>query len=145
MQENGRLTNAELGERISLSPSQCSRRRAALEASGVIAGYRAELSAEALGFGLLAFISVSLSAHSGDNAERFRDLVRGIAAIQEAHALTGDADYLLKAVLPDLGGLSRLVNGVLLAHASVARVRSSIVLERIKDARLLPLAVSGRG
>ena len=139
LQDNGRLTNAELGERIGLSPSQCSRRRAALEAAGVIAGYRAELSAEALGFGLLAFISVSLSAHSGDNAERFRELVRGVAAIQEAHALTGDADYLLKAALPNLASLSRLVNGVLLSHPSVARVRSSVVLERIKDARRLPL------
>ena len=139
LQEDGRLTNAELGERIGLSPSQCSRRRSALERSGVIAGYRAELSAEALGFGLLVFINVSLSAHSDDNAERFRELVAGVAEIQEAHALTGDSDYLLRAVLADLRSLSRLVNGVLLAHASVARVRSSIVLDRLKEGRRLPL------
>ena len=139
LQDQGRLTNAELGERINLSPSQCSRRRAALEAAGIITGYRAELSAEALGFGLLVFISVTLSAHSDDNADRFRDLVARVPEIQEAHALTGDNDYLLRAVLPDLRSLSRLVNGVLLSHASVARVRSSIVLERLKDARHLPL------
>ena len=145
LQDHGRLTNSELGERINLSPSQCSRRRAALEAAGIITGYRAELSAEALGFGLLVFISVSLSAHSDDNAERFRELVARVAEIQEAHALTGDNDYLLKAVLPDLRSLSRLVNGVLLSHASVARVRSSIVLERLKEARQLPLRVAARG
>lgn len=139
LQDHGRLTNAELGERIGLSASQCSRRRSALEAAGIITGYRAALSAEALGFGLTVFINVSLSAHSDDNADRFRELVAGTASIQEAHALTGDSDYLLKAVLPDLGSLSRLVNGVLLAHASVARVRSSIVLERLKEGAGLPL------
>ena len=75
LQDNGRLTNQEVGERIGLSPSQCSRRRSALEASGLIRGYRADLAAEALGFGLLVFINVTLAAHSRDNARAFRDLI----------------------------------------------------------------------
>jgi DNA-binding Lrp family transcriptional regulator len=139
LQENGRLTNQEIGEQIGLSPSQCSRRRAALEAAGLIRGYRAELAAEALGFRLLVFIQVTLTAHSGDNAERFRSLIGRLDAVQEAYALTGDADYLLKAVLPDLRDLSVLVNEVLLRHDGVARVRSSIVLDRLKEAPRLPL------
>jgi DNA-binding Lrp family transcriptional regulator len=139
LQENGRLTNQEIGEKIGLSPSQCSRRRAALEAAGLISGYRAELAAEALGFQFLVFIHVTLAAHSGGNAQKFRKLIADLDEIQEAHALTGDTDYLLKAVLADLAGLSSLVNNVLLPHESVARVRSSIVLERLKETAKLPL------
>ncbi|MCQ4160067.1 Lrp/AsnC family transcriptional regulator [Roseomonas sp. GC11] len=139
LQADGRLTNQQLGERIGLSPSQCSRRRAALEAAGLIQGYRAELSAEALGLRVLAFIQVTLSAHSGDNSRRFRELLARVGEIQEAYAMTGDADYLLKAIVPDLEGLSRLINDTLLAHDSVARVRSSIVLERLKVSNRLPL------
>jgi DNA-binding Lrp family transcriptional regulator len=140
LQEEGRLTNQELAERVGLSASQCSRRRAALETAGIVRGYRAELAAEALGFPLVAFIEVTLAAHSGDNAQKFRRLVADLDEVQEAHAVTGDNDYLLKAVLADLKSLSRLINEVLLPHQSVARVRSSIVLDRLKETRRLPLA-----
>nr|WP_280842975.1 Lrp/AsnC family transcriptional regulator [Pararoseomonas baculiformis] len=139
LQEDGRLTNQEAGERVGLSPSQCSRRRLALEASGVIRGYHAELAAEPLGLRLLVFVQVTLAAHSRDNAQRFRELVARIDEVQEAYAMTGDADYLIKAVVPDLKGLSALVNDVLLPHESVARVRSSIVLDRLKESKRLPL------
>jgi DNA-binding Lrp family transcriptional regulator len=139
LQEDARLTNQQIGERIGLSASQCSRRRSALEAAGLIRGYRAELAAEALGLRVLAFIQVTLTAHSGDNSRRFRSLLARVEEIQEAYAMTGDTDYLLKAIVPDLEGLSRLINETLLAHNSVARVRSSIVLERLKDTGRLPL------
>lgn len=139
LQDDARLTNQQLGERIGLSASQCSRRRAALEAAGFIRAYRAELAAEALGLQVLAFVQVTLTAHSGTNSRRFRDLLAQVEEIQEAYAMTGDTDYLLKAIVPDLKGLSRLVNETLLAHDSVARVRSSIVLEKLKDSGRLPL------
>ncbi|UFN47753.1 Lrp/AsnC family transcriptional regulator [Roseomonas sp. OT10] len=139
LQEEGRLTNQQLAERIGLSASQCSRRRAALEAAGVIRGYRAELEAGAVGLHVRVFIQVTLSAHSHDNARRFRDLVARLDEVQEAYAMTGDTDYLMKAVVPDLKALSVLVNERLLPHESVARVRSSIVLDRLKDTRRLPL------
>ncbi|HBK05300.1 MAG TPA: AsnC family transcriptional regulator [Acetobacteraceae bacterium] len=144
LQDNGRLTNQEVGERIGLSPSQCSRRRSALEASGLIRGYRADLAAEALGFGLLVFVNVTLATHSRDNARAFRDLVAGVDEVQEAYALTGDADYLLKIVVRDLKDLSILVNDVLLAHDTVGRVRSSIVLDRLKETVRLPLSKASR-
>ncbi|HEX2942771.1 MAG TPA: Lrp/AsnC family transcriptional regulator [Rhodopila sp.] len=145
LQDDARLTNQQIGERIGLSPSQCSRRRAALEAAGLIRGYRAELAAEALGLHVLAFIQVTLAAHSAENAQRFRDLLSRVQEVQEAYAMTGDTDYLLKAIVPDLKGLSRLVNDVLLAHDTVARVRSSIVLDRLKDSGRLPLPLPSRG
>jgi DNA-binding Lrp family transcriptional regulator len=139
LQANGRLTNQEVGDRIGLSASQCSRRRVALETSGLIRGYRADLAAEALGFRLLVFINVTLAAHSGDNARTFRDLVARVPEVQEAYALTGDTDYLLKVVVRDLKDLAALVNDVLLPHETVARVRSSIVLDRLKETAQLPL------
>ena len=73
------------------------------------------------------------------NSKRFRALVNRIDEIQEAYSLTGDADYVLKAVLRDLKGLSNLVNDVLMPHQSVAHVRSSIVLDRLKESSRLPL------
>src|ERR1700730_18524827 len=139
LQDDGRLTNQELADLAGLSASQCSRRRMRLEEDKVISGYHADLSSEALGFGVIAFIQVGLATHSPDNSKRFRTLVNRIDEIQEAYSLTGDADYVLKAVLRDLKGLSNLVNDVLMPHQSVAHVRSSIVLDRLKESSRLPL------
>ena len=88
---------------------------------------------------LIAFIQVTLATHSPDNAKKFRALVGRVDDIQEAYSLTGDADYVLKVVLRDLKGLSDLVNNVLMPHQSVAHVRSSIVLDRLKESTRLPL------
>ncbi len=139
LQANGRLTNQEAGETIGLSASQCSRRRGALEEAGVIEGYHARLSPERLGLRLLAIIQVTLKAHSGDNARRFRDLIGRVEEILEAYAVTGDTDYQLKVIVPDLKALNRLINDVLLVHESVARVRSAIVLDHLKATSHLPL------
>ena len=139
LQDDGRLTNQQLADLVGLSASQCSRRRMRLEEEKVIAGYHADLASEALGFNLIAFIHITLATHSPDNAKKFRALVNRVDAIQEAYSLTGDADYLLKAVLQDLKSLSDIVNNVLMPHQSVAHVRSSIVLDRLKESAKLPL------
>jgi DNA-binding Lrp family transcriptional regulator len=139
LQTDGRLTNQQLADAVGLSPSQCSRRRAALEESGIIRRYRAELDAERLGYTLLVFVQVTLNTHSRDNSAQFRTLVAGVPAIQECYALTGDADYLVKAILPGLPGLADLVNNVLLPHPSVAHVKSSIVFEVIKATNEVPV------
>jgi DNA-binding Lrp family transcriptional regulator len=139
LQEDGRLTNFELAERVGLSASQCSRRRAALEASGVIQSYHAHLSAEAIGLGVLVFVQVTLATHSPGNSERFRRLIDGLPEVQEAYSLTGDADYFIKLIVADLKALSRILNEVFLPHESVAHLRSSIVLDRLKQTTHLPL------
>ena len=142
LQDDGRLTNQELADLVGLSASQCSRRRTRLEEDKVIAGYHANLAGEALGFTLIAFINITLATHSPDNADKFRALVTRVAEIQEAYSMTGDADYLLKVVLHDLKSLSDIVNNVLMPHQSVAHVRSSIVLDRLKETQKLPLAAA---
>lgn len=140
LQADGRLTNQELAERVGLSASQCSRRRTALEEAGAIEGYHAVLSREAVGLGLVALVEVALAAHSAENSRRFRELLAELDEVQEAYAVTGEADYLLKVTVPDLKALSRLLNDVLLEHGSVARIHSRIVLERLKETTRLPLA-----
>ena len=139
LQAEGRLTNNELADRIGLSASQCSRRRAALEESGVIESYHAVLAAEAVGLDVLVFIQVGLATHSPDSAQAFVRLVDGIEEVQETFSLTGDADYLVKMVVPDLKVLSRILNNVLLPHRSVAHVHSYVVLDRVKQTTQLPL------
>jgi DNA-binding Lrp family transcriptional regulator len=139
LQDDGRLTNNELADRIGLSASQCSRRRAALEKSGVIESYRAVLTPEALGLDVLVFIHVALATHSPDSAQAFVKLIGGIEEIQEAFAMTGEADYLVKMAVPDLKTLSHILNNVFLPHRSVAHVHSSVVLDRVKQTTRLPL------
>jgi DNA-binding Lrp family transcriptional regulator len=139
LQDDGRLTNQQLADAVGLSASQCSRRRMRLEEEGVIAGYHADLDSERLGFNVIAFVHITLATHSPDNARHFRDLVQRVDDVQEAYSLTGDADYLLKTILRDLKSLSDIVNNVLMPHPSVAHVRSSIVLDRLKVTAKLPL------
>lgn len=139
LEAEGRLTNAELAEKVGLSASQCSRRRIRLEEEGVIEGYCARLSATRLGLGLMALIEVRMAQHSKENAKRFADFVHMVEEIQEAYALTGESDYLLKVVVPDLKNLSRIINDVILPHASLSHVKSSIVLATLKDSHRLPL------
>ncbi len=108
-----------------LSASQCSRRRARLEQSGVIAGYHARLDPHRLGFGVTAFVQVTLARHSPDNARHFRALVERTGAIQQAYAVTGDADYLLKVACRTCRGLGPGERSPAAArHASPTSARS---------------------
>jgi DNA-binding Lrp family transcriptional regulator len=140
LQRDARLTNNELAERVALSASQCSRRRARLEEEGFILGYHANIARVKLGLDLLAIISVTLATHNRDNARRFAQLVERLPEVLESYALTGEMDYQLKVVTRDLSHLSRFVNEVLLPHDSVQRVRTSIVLDVLKEFGALPLA-----
>ena len=139
LQADARLTNNDLSERVNLSPSQCSRRRQRLEEEGFIRGYRAVLDRERLGFSLTNVVTVTLATHNRDNARRFAELVARLPQVQEAHALTGEMDYILKVVTPDLKALSEFVNGELLPHESVQHVKTAIVLETLKETGALPL------
>ncbi|AXS42763.1 Lrp/AsnC family transcriptional regulator [Breoghania sp. L-A4] len=139
LQRDAALTNQQVGERIGLSASQVSRRRARLEADGIIRRIRAELSSDALGLMVTAFIGVTLNAHSRNNSRRFRDLIQAMDSVQEAHALTGEMDYLIKITVADLKTLARVINDDLLAHEAVQNVHSSVVLETIRDDNALPL------
>ncbi len=139
LQEDARLTNNELSERVNLSASQCSRRRMRLEQAGIIKAYRADLDREKLHVGIVNIITVTLATHNRDNARRFARLVGDLPEVLEAYALTGEMDYIIKVVTADLKGLSSFVNEVLLPHESVQHVKTAIVLDTLKERAALPL------
>ncbi|MFD1880846.1 Lrp/AsnC family transcriptional regulator [Paracoccus pacificus] len=140
LQQNGAMTNAELSQRVHLSPSQCSRRRAALEKAGVIRGYAALLDPAALGFGVRAFARVNLRDHGQQNEGNFAAFVGRLPQVRAAHSVSGDADYILDLHVEDLGALAAFIHDHLLPHPQVAQVRSEIVLKTMKDDGGLPLA-----
>lgn len=140
LQDDARLTNNDLSEVVHLSASQCSRRRSRLEKDGFVRGYHAQLDGEKIGFGVVNMISVTIATHNRNNARRFADLVQRLPEVQEAYALTGEMDYLIKVVTPDLKSLSDFVSDVLLRDESVQHVKTAIVLERLKETTALPIA-----
>lgn len=133
LQDNGRLTTQELAAKVSLSASQCSRRRARLEEQGYIRGYHADIDFEKLGYGFVALISVTVNNHNRENSERFAHLISQEAAILEAYELTGSMDYVLKVMVPGPTGLTSLINDTLLPHDSVQHINSAVVLETLKS------------
>lgn len=139
LQRDARLTNNDLSEQVNLSPSQCSRRRQRLEEEGLVKGYCAVLDRERLGFPLVNMITVTLATHNPDNSRSFADLLSRLPEVLEAYALTGEMDYILKVVTPDLKSLSEFVNAVLLPHESVQHVKTAIVLQTLKETGALPL------
>ena len=132
LQRNGRLTNADLAERVHLSPSACLRRVQRLERDGVIAGYRAELDPERIGLGLQAFVRVQLRQHDPGTVDAFAAFVNAWDEVVACHALTGDMDYLLHVVVRDLDHFSRFLLDRLLNASGVADVNSSFVLRTVK-------------
>ncbi|HEY8586784.1 MAG TPA: Lrp/AsnC family transcriptional regulator [Rhodanobacter sp.] len=140
LQSEGRITNAELAERVSLSPSACLRRLQRLEADRVITGYAAQVDPQAVGLGLQAFVRVQLSKHESAAVEGFVASVSGWAEVVACHALTGDMDYLLHVYVADLKDFSRFLLDHLLNAAGVADVNSSFVLRTVKRSPSLPLA-----
>ena len=145
LQQEGDITNAALAERVHMSQSQVSRRRQDLEHSGVIRGYRAELDRMRVGLAVVAFVSVTLVRHSPENTARLRALIAETPWITDAYALSGDSDYLFKVVTRDLREYFNFVTNFLLAHESVEKVRTDIVLDLIKEAGPLPLVGSAPG
>ncbi len=139
LQVEGRISNAELAERVSLSPSACLRRVQRLEADGVIAGYSARLDPARLGLGLQAFVRLQLARHDADSIERFIARLQSWDEVVACHALTGDMDYLLHVHVADLEHFSRFLLDRVLHHGDVADVNTSFVLRAVKDSRALPL------
>nr|WP_269846629.1 Lrp/AsnC family transcriptional regulator [Paracoccus binzhouensis] len=139
LQRDGAMTNAALADLVNLSPSQCSRRRAALEEAGVIEGYSARLNPQKLGFGLRAIIRINLRSHGQGKDDDFARFVAAHPQIRSAFSVSGDADYILDVRVRDLEAFSDFIHRHLLPHPQVAQVRSEIVLRILKDERSLAL------
>jgi Lrp/AsnC family leucine-responsive transcriptional regulator len=139
LQRDGRISNAALAEQLHLSPSPCLRRLRALESSGLITGYRAEVDREKLGLGLTLFVELKVEGHSERNAAAITDALRAVPEVISAHIVSGSADFLLEVVVADLRDYERLLFDTLLNLPNVSDVRSNFALRAVKTAGPLPL------
>lgn len=139
LQKDGSLTNGQLSELINLSPSQCSRRRMALEEAGLVAGYHARLDAAKLGIKVRAIVRVNLRMHDRDTDKNFSAWLERQPEVQSAFSVSGDADYVLDVRVRDLERFSDFVHDRLLIQPQVAQVRSDFVLRTLKDSEVLEL------
>jgi Lrp/AsnC family leucine-responsive transcriptional regulator len=148
LQDNGRLSNQDLAEQVSLSPSPCLRRIKRLEEAGVIRQYVALLDADKLGLGLLAYVNVRLEKHgvapglAGATSSPRADFAVSVGQWPEVvacYAMTGEMDYLLRVHVEDMEHFSRFMMATLLRHPAVQDVKSSFALQRVKDTTALPL------
>jgi len=136
LQRDGNLTNLELAEKVSLSPSACLRRVRALEEAGVIRRYVAIVDPKRVGLGLMAFVNVKLEKRGRTPADGFARAVKDWPEVLACHSLTGDMDYLLRVHVENLDHFSRFVMDSLLKHPGVLDVKSSFVLEEVKETTL---------
>ena len=139
LQRDGATTSEALGRRLGLSASQAGRRRARLEAMGVLLGCGARIDARAVGLAVQAFVQVQMAVHDPRAARDFARLVEVQREVVAAWTLTGEADYLLRVRCADLAALNRLIHEVLLPHPAVARVQSQIVMAELKADAPLPI------
>jgi Lrp/AsnC family leucine-responsive transcriptional regulator len=146
VQQDGRISNQELADKIGLSPSPSLRRLRALEESGVIVGYRALLDAKALGLSLTALIHISMDQHTPERFNRFEAAVAKIPEVVECLLITGQAaDYQLKVVVRDMDAYQELLLNRITRIAGVTGVHSSFVLRRVVDKTALPVSAGEKG
>ncbi len=133
MQNNARLTSAELGKLVSLSPSGVQKRLRKLEENGIVERYATMLNRKRLGYDLLVFVKVIIQGHTAQLIAEFDNAVREMPEVLESHRIIGDADYLLKVVVRDREQLDHFLMKQLLSLNSVARVSSYLVLKEVKE------------
>lgn len=138
LQQDSSLGVEELAERVHLSRNACWRRIKALEEKGVIKGRVALLDAAKLNLGLTAIIAIKTAQHDPAWLEKFAHAVQGLPEITAVYRTTGDTDYMLHAVVPDVAGYDSLYKR-LIARIPLSDVSSSFVMEKIKETTALPL------
>ena len=139
LQQDSRLSTAELARRLELSGPGLQKRMRKLEQQGVIRGYVTVVDREAVGLDLLCFVHVTLAHHRPASVKRFPDKIRKMPEVLECHFLTGEFDYLLKVVVANHDHLERFLFGTLMKAGGVDRTRTSIVVKEVKTSTALPL------
>ncbi|TAK47983.1 MAG: Lrp/AsnC family transcriptional regulator [Xanthobacteraceae bacterium] len=140
IQADGRITNVELARRVGISPPPCLRRVRALEEAGYIHGYRGLLDGRKLGFDVTVFASVHLASQADADLRAFEQFVRQEPMVRECWMLSGEIDFILKCVAPDMATFQEFVTR-LTAAPQVRNVKTSLVLHNSKDAPGVPLEV----
>jgi DNA-binding Lrp family transcriptional regulator len=139
LQDEGRITNVELAQRVGLTAPPCLRRVRALEEAEVIKGYHAELDASKLGFAITVFALVSLKSQAEEALRQFEDHMRTLAEVRECHMLNGEIDFILKIVSRDLQSFQEFLTSKLTPAPNVASVKTSLTIRTAKQLPGVPL------
>lgn len=139
VQEDGRLSNAELASRVGLSPSPCWRRLKRLEAEGYIRGYHAALDRRRLGFGVSVFVSVVVERHSTEEGNAFEEAVKRLPQVVACHSVSGQVDFILQVVAEDLDAYADFALNTLRSLPGIKEMHSSFALKEVKVSPRLPL------
>lgn len=145
LQENARISNADLARAVGLSPSPCLRRVRELEKEGIVRGYVALLEPGAVGLPVSIFVQVTLERQVEGALEEFERAIGARPEVMECYLMTGDADYLLRVVVPDLPAYERFLMDHLTRIPGVAGIKSSVSLKQIKYRTALPLGPLAAG
>jgi len=135
LETDGRISNLQLADRVGLSPSACLRRVQALEADGVIRGYKAILDRARLGAGLTVFVMVGLSGQLQQDARAFEQAMAAAPEVRECHNITGSVEYLLRVEVPDLAAYKHFHSDTLGTLPQVSSITSHVCLGSSKDLR----------
>lgn len=139
LQADGRLSNAELASRVGLSAAPCWRRVRALEQSGFITGYRAEINRQKIGLGVLAFVRLDADRNTGDVLPALEDAIRTIPEVVSCHYISGTGTFELQVVSRDLNSFSQFARDVLINLPNVKDLHTSFSLGEVKASSALPL------
>ncbi|GAA3722286.1 MULTISPECIES: Lrp/AsnC family transcriptional regulator [Sphingomonas] len=139
LQDDGRMTNVDLAERVGLTAPPCLRRVRALEEAGAIRGYHADLDAARLGYPITVFAMVSLRSQAERDLAAFEDHVAAIPEIRECHMLNGEIDFILKIVASDLKSFQEILTTHLTPAPNVASVKTSLTIRTAKAVSGIPV------
>ncbi len=145
LQEKGRMTNVELAKRAGISPPPCLRRVRALEHTGCIVGYHAEVASEPLGFGVMVFAHVGLHSQAEADLIAFEGLVATWPEVRACHMLAGETDFLLKIVATDWDAYQRFLTTRLTAAPNVSVVKSALAIRTSKNLPGVPIGEDENG
>jgi Lrp/AsnC family transcriptional regulator, leucine-responsive regulatory protein len=139
LQANSNITNAQLAHEIGLSPAPTLERVKKLENSGVIKSYHAVIDMAAVGLGVSTFVMVSLKGHNKENIAKFVSAIQTIEEVVECHHVTGQADFILKVVAPDIPAYQNIMLEKVTMIEVVDNMQSTIILSTFKDSKVVPL------
>ena len=145
LQDDGRITLADLAEKVGLSPTATGERLRRLSRDGVVLGYSARVAPHRVGLNLLVFVEVSLDKTTPEAFERFAQAVRRTPEVLECHMVAGGFDYLVKARIPDMAAYRHFLGDVLLSLPGVRETRTYAVIEEVKVAGPLPVRLAAPG
>jgi Lrp/AsnC family leucine-responsive transcriptional regulator len=139
LQTEGRVSNAELAERICLSPTPCLRRVKRLEQEGVITGYRAELDRGRIGLGLTVLVDIKVDGPRSEDSAAIQEIFRTMPEVLSCHLVSGEFDLMLEVTVPDLAAYEHFLLGTLMPMHLFKDIRSHVVIRTVTDRTPLPL------